>query len=63
MGAAKLHAITGDMLQLFKARALNRLIAEFEKLLRQLRLAGPPDEGSDNQEDVESIASNNVNDD
>ncbi|KAL2928272.1 Histidine-containing phosphotransfer protein 4 [Bienertia sinuspersici] len=81
MGAAKLHAVSGEMLELFKARALDRLKAAFEKikdehsalkmhlgpyaeLLKQLRLAGPPNEGSDNQEeDVESIASNDVNND
>ncbi|KAL2929047.1 Histidine-containing phosphotransfer protein 4 [Bienertia sinuspersici] len=80
-GSRKLHAVSGEMLELFKARALDRLKAAFEKikdehsalkmhlgpyaeLLKQLRLAGPPNEGSDNQEeDVESIASNDVNND
>ncbi|KAL2929048.1 Histidine-containing phosphotransfer protein 4, partial [Bienertia sinuspersici] len=36
--------------------------AKLHALLKQLRLAGPPNKGSDNQEeDVESIASNDVN--
>ncbi|KAL2929026.1 histidine-containing phosphotransfer protein 1, partial [Bienertia sinuspersici] len=78
MGAAKLHTVSGEMLDLFKAREFHRLHAAFGRvkaelailkmhletyaeLLGQLRMTVPPDEGSDNQEDVESTASNDVN--
>ncbi|KAL2929045.1 histidine-containing phosphotransfer protein 1 [Bienertia sinuspersici] len=44
--------------------ALKMHLGPYAELLRQLRLAGPPNKGSDNQEeDVESIASNDVNND
>ncbi|KAL2929037.1 histidine-containing phosphotransfer protein 1, partial [Bienertia sinuspersici] len=58
-GCGRLNAAFGRVKA--ELAILKMHLETYAELLGQLRMTVPPDEGSDNQEDVESTASNDVN--